>query len=127
MKGIDTMTKKMTKKDYFEILKGAYPKSANNYNEVIEFINHEIELLEKKSSQGKKPTANQMENEGFLEIIQNILQESNKAMTISDIQNANEELPTSNQRMSALMKKLVESGVVEKNYEKRKPYFKWVG
>ena len=127
MKGIDTMTKKMTKKDYFEILKGAYPKDANNYNEVIEFINHEIELLERKSSQGKKPTANQMENEGFLEIIQNILQESNKAMTISDIQNANEELPTSNQRMSALMKKLVESGVVEKAYEKRKPYFKWVG
>ena len=67
-----------------------------------------------------------MENEGFLEIIQNILQESNKAMTISDIQNVNEELPTSNQRMSALMKKLVESGVVEKTYEKRKPYFKWV-
>ena len=127
MKGIDTMTKKMTKKDYFEILKGAYPKDANNYNEVIEFINHEIELLERKSSQGKKPTANQMENEGFLEIIQNILQENNKAMTISDIQNANEELPTSNQRMSALMKKLVESGVVEKTYEKRKPYFKWVG
>ena len=127
MKGIDTMTKKMTKKDYFEILKSAYPKDANNYNEVIEFINHEIELLERKSSQGKKPTANQMENEGFLEIIQNILQESNKAMTISDIQNANEELPTSNQRMSALMKKLVESGVVEKTYEKRKPYFKWVG
>lgn len=127
MKGIDTMTKKMTKKDYFEILKGAYPKDANNYNEVIEFINHEIELLERKSSQGKKPTANQMENEGFLEIIQNILQESNKAMTISDIQNANEELPTSNQRMSALMKKLVESGAVEKTYEKRKPYFKWVG
>ena len=127
MKGIDTMTKKMTKKDYFEILKGAYPKDANNYNEVIEFINHEIELLERKSSQGKKPTANQMENEGFLEIIQNILQGSDKAMTISDIQNANEELPTSNQRMSALMKKLVESGVVEKTYEKRKPYFKWVG
>ena len=127
MKGIDTMTKKMTKKDYFEILKGAYPKDANNYNEVIEFINHEIELLERKSSQSKKPTANQMENEGFLEIIQNILQESNKAMTISDIQNVNEELPTSNQRMSALMKKLVESGVVEKTYEKRKPYFKWVG
>lgn len=121
------MTKKMTKKDYFEILKGAYPKDANNYNEVIEFINHEIELLEKKSSQGKKPTANQMENEGFLEIIQNILQGSDKAMTISDIQNANEELPTSNQRMSALMKKLVESGVVERIYEKRKPYFKWVG
>ena len=127
MKGIDTMTKKMTKKDYFEILKGAYPKDANNYNEVIEFINHEIELLERKSSQGKKPTANQMENEGFLEIIQNILQESNKAMTISDIQNANEELPTSNQRMSALMQKLVKSGVVERTYEKRKPYFKWVG
>ena len=127
MKGIDTMTKKMTKKDYFEILKSAYPKDANNYNEVIEFINHEIELLERKSSQGKKPTANQMENEGFLEIIQNILQGSDKAMTISDVQNANEELPTSNQRMSALMKKLVESGVVEKTYEKRKPYFKWVG
>lgn len=127
MKGIDTMTKKMTKKDYFEILKGAYPKDANNYNEVIEFINHEIELLEKKSSQAKKqPTAQQIENENFTSIIKEVLQASEEALTISEIQERDSRLPASNQRMSRLLNNLVESNVLEKTYLKRKPYFKWV-
>ncbi|MBQ8635901.1 hypothetical protein IJ425_07095 [bacterium] len=121
------MTKKMTKKDYFEILKGAYPKDANNYNEVIEFINHEIELLEKKSSQAKKPTAQQIENENFTSIIKEVLQASEEALTISEIQERDNRLPASNQRMSRLLNNLVESNVLEKTYLKRKPYFKWVG
>ena len=48
-------TKKMTKKDYFAILKATYPTTADNYDEVIKFIDHEMELLEKKNSADKKP------------------------------------------------------------------------
>ena len=113
---------KITKKEMFAQIRNHLTDPQE-----IEFINHEIELLEKKSTASKKPTANQVENENFLEVIVNILNTSEKAMSISDIQAMDPELPTSNQRMSALMKKLVDSGVVEKIYEKRKPYFKAVG
>ena len=113
---------KITKKEMFAQIRNHLTDPQE-----IEFINHEIELLEKKSTASKKPTTNQVENENFLEVIVNILNASEKAMSIAEIQAMDPELPTSNQRMSALMKKLVDSGVVEKIYEKRKPYFKAVG
>lgn len=118
MKGIDTM-KKMTKIEMFAQIKGHLTNQ-----EEIDFIAHEIELLENKKSGTRKPTANQVENENYLEMIMEVLENSNKEMTITEIQEANSELPTSNQRMSSLLKKLTDSGIVEKIYVKRKPYFK---
>lgn len=116
------MTTKITKRDMFIQIKSHLTDPTE-----IAFIDHQIELLDRKNASNRKPTANQVENENFLEVIVNILNASEKAMSISDIQAMDPELPTSNQRMSALMKKLVDSGVVEKIYEKRKPYFKAVG
>ena len=57
------MTKKMTKKDYFNELKNI-PAVAEN-EALMNFIDHEIELLEKKNSSEKKPTATQKANEGL--------------------------------------------------------------
>lgn len=115
------MTKKLTKKEMFaQIL-----THLTDENEIA-FIERQIELLENKSNSTRKPTANQVENEGFLEEIVKVLTESGEALNISDIQNLSENLPDSNQRMSSLLKKLVDSGVVEKVYVKRKPYFKVV-
>ena len=48
--------KKMTKRDYFAILRESYPATADNYDEVVAFIDHELELLSKKNSSEKKPT-----------------------------------------------------------------------
>ena len=110
---------KITKKEMFAQIRNHLTDPQE-----IEFINHEIELLEKKSTASKKPTANQVENENYMEIILGILEKSDKALSISDIQALNENLPTSNQRMSALLKKLKEAGAVERVYEKRKPFFK---
>ena len=110
---------KITKKEMFAQIRNHLTDPQE-----IEFINHEIELLEKKSTASKKPTANQVENENYMDIILGILEKSDKALSISDIQALNENLPTSNQRMSALLKKLNDAGAVEKVYEKRKPFFK---
>ena len=53
-------TKKMTKREMFEQIKANY----NLTNEEVAFIDHELELLAKKNSAEKKPTAQQTANEG---------------------------------------------------------------
>lgn len=108
--------KKMTKKQYFgvllEIVKG---------NEDLEnFINHEIELLDKKATSGTK-TKNQVENESIKVEILNALQEFGKAVSVTELMG---KVAYSNQKLSALLKQLVEENKVERIEDKRKTYFK---
>jgi hypothetical protein len=68
MKEVDTMTntsitRKPTKRDRFNALL-AIPAVAENAD-LVDFINHEIELLDKKNTAERKPTAKQVENAGF--------------------------------------------------------------
>jgi hypothetical protein len=91
--------------------------------DLVEFAKHEIELLDKKKSSDVK-SKNQIANEGIKEIIVNTLQELGKFATISEIQSANAELSElSNQKISALLKQLVDSEVVKKQIDKKKAYF----
>ncbi len=114
---------KMTKKDYFEILKGAYPKDAHNYDEVIGFIDHELELLAKKNSADKKPTANQIANEGIKKAIVEAM-EPGVLYTITDlIKTVPACAELTNQRVSAIVRTMI--GVsVERVEDKRKAYFR---
>lgn len=52
--------KKTTKREYYAMLK-AIPAVADNEN-LVAFIDHELELLDKKAGAERKPTANQLEN-----------------------------------------------------------------
>ena len=111
--------KKMTKKEMFAQIKTRLTNA-----EEIAFIEHEIELLENKASGTRKPTANQVANESFMVDIISVLTESGKPMTIGEIQKANESLALlTNQRVSALLTKLVNNGTVVRTTEKRKAYF----
>ena len=126
-KGIDTMTntKKMTKKDYFAILRASYPATAENYDEVIAFIDHELELLAKKNAAEKKPTAVQVANEGIKQAIVNGM-EQGKLYTITDIiKSVPECADLTNQRVSALVRQLMPE-YIERVEEKRKAYFRLV-
>ena len=117
--------KKMTKRDYFNKLLALEEVKGNP--ELVKFIDHELELLAKKNSADKKPTAVQIANEGIKEVIFETLAESGKMMTISEMQKANAELgEMSNQRISALVRQLINDGKVERIEEKRKAYFKAV-
>lgn len=79
--------------------------------------------FEKKNSAEKKPTATQVENEGIKNIILETLGE--KSMTISEIQKANAELgERSNQKISALLKQMIDNGSIVREEIKRKAYFK---
>lgn len=91
---------------------------------LVEFINNEIELLNKKSSKNTL-TKTQIENEKLKEKIIATLVELNKYATITDIQNANMELADlSNQKISALLKQLYDNKIIEKVIDKKKAYFK---
>ena len=117
--------KKMTKRDYFNALLGIAEVKANP--ELVKFIDHELELLAKKNSAEKKPTAVQIANEGIKSVILETLAENGKMMTISEMQKVNAELgEMSNQRISALVRQLINDGKVERIEDKRKAYFKAV-
>ncbi len=115
------MANKMTKKDYFNQLLAIKEVSANE--DLVGFINHEIELLAKKSGKSGQ-TKTQKENEGILKTIVECLATDRTPMTITELQGAYTELADfSNQKLSALMKKLVDNGTVTKTIDKKKSYF----
>jgi alpha-amylase/alpha-mannosidase (GH57 family) len=115
-------TKKMTKKDYFEQIKRNYALTEDE----VKFIDHEIELLEKKNAADKKPTAQQVANKSTQDAIYEGM-ESGKLYTITDlIKTIPECADMTNQRVSALVRQMVLDGKVERTEDKRKAYFKKV-
>lgn len=79
--------------------------------------------IAKKNTAERKPTATQTANEGFKVAILNGL-ESGKAYTITDIIKSVEAVSElSNQRVSAIVRQLVESGSLVREEVKRKAYF----
>ena len=79
--------------------------------------------FEKKNSAEKKPTATQIANEGIKNLILEVI--GNSSLTITEMQKINVELAElSNQKISALLKQMVENGSVVREEIKRKAYFK---
>lgn len=112
-------TKKLTKKEYFAKMR----EVVIDYPELVEFIDHEVELITKKNS-SKGQTKVQIENEGIMDTIVAELVNIARPVTISELQAESEVLGGySNQKLSALLKKLVEVGRVVKTTEKKKSYF----
>ena len=118
--------KKMTKKETINLLIDVLMgnKEVEDVQMFIDFLIHERELLERKSSNSGQ-TKTQKENEVLKEKIVETLKELNKFSTITEIQESNAELADlSNQKISALLKQLVDTNVIEKVIEKKKAYFK---
>ena len=118
--------KKMTKKEtinlLIDVLMGT--KEVEDMQIFVDFLVHERELLEKKSSNSGQ-TKTQKENEVIKDKIVETLRTIGQYATIADIQNANAELSEySNQKISALLKQLFDSKIIEKMIDKKKAYFK---
>ena len=108
------MANKITKKEMFTMIKAQVKDNA----EMVAFIDHEIELLDKKAS-NKKATKTQEANIGIKSTILAVL-EGGKSMTVTEMQGASAELgELSNQKVSALVRQLVESGEVVKTIDKK--------
>lgn len=118
---------KMTKAQKFALI-AAIPEVANNPM-LAEFIAHEQELLAKKNSAEKKPTAQQEANATIKGNIRATMEaDRNRLWTVSELLKAVPGLPDTmtNQRMSALVRQMVDSGEVKRTEDKRKAFFSLV-
>ena len=112
------MTNKKTKRDLFLEVREVV---AGN-EELVAFIDHELDLLNKKAS--TKSTKVNDEQVALMEKIVNALNEIGRSVTISELQKENAEMAEySNQKLSAMLKKLVDNKQVTKMVDKKKSYF----
>ena len=111
--------KKMTKADYFKQIMASYPLTEDEKA----FVEHELELLAKKNSAEKKPTAVQVGNEAIKDAILEAMEEGKKYTITDRMKEVDACAELSNQRVSALVRQLVTDGSVERTEEKRKAYF----
>lgn len=89
-------------------------------DDVVKFMEHEMELVSRKRSTGNsKPTAKQAEQDAMREKILAFLRE-NGTSTATDIQNA---LSISNQRVNGLMRPMIKAGKIIRTEDKKKVYF----
>lgn len=113
------MTNKMT---YVKALEIAM-KAVEDNKEVTEKLEALKESISKKNSAERKPTATQKANEEYKKAILSFM-EVGKKYTISELMKEVVELADlSNQRVSALVRQLKDSDLVERTEEKRKAYF----
>ena len=112
------MANKKTNREFFGEIKEIVKGNA----ELVAFIDHELELLDKKSS--AKSTKVNTEQVELMEKIVNALNEIGRSVTISELQKENAEMAEySNQKLSAMLKKLVDNKQVTKMIDKKKSYF----
>ena len=112
-------TVKVTKRERFEQIKAL----VRDNEELVAFIDHEIELLNKKNSRSGKPTKTQLENEKIKNTILDILQTTGKPMTVTQLLTNDELDGLSNQRVSALLTQLRKADKVERTVEKKVAFY----
>ena len=119
-------TKKVTKADNFKALL-TIVESANR-PDLIDFINHELALLAKKST-SRKPSKSKTVSNALRDVVFEVLSNASTPMTIADIQAADDRLTVydgervSNQRISAILTCLINGGIVENTVVKKKNYY----
>ena len=118
------MANKITKRDNFisiiEVLKGA------DRTDLVEVMEHEIELLDKKKASGKM-TKTQVANEDIKALIIEELIRLAKPVSITELISESAEIAekcgNSNQKVSALMTQLKNTGAVVRTTEGKKALF----
>ena len=112
------MANKKTKREFF----GEIKEIVKGNTELVAFIDHELELLDKKTS--AKSTKVNTEQVELMKKIVDALNKIGRSVTISELQKENAEMAEySNQKLSAMLKKLVDNKQVTKMIDKKKSYF----
>ena len=121
-----TTVKKLTKRDRYAQLLALNEVKANP--DLVAFIEHEVELLTRKNTaNGEKAlTPNQIQNENFKVIIAEYMASApDRLFTVTELNKEVDVLnDLSNQRISAILRQMVDAGKVEKVVDKRKSYFR---
>lgn len=106
----------MTKREMFNLI-----ATVNSDNEeIVNFCNKEIALLDKqKDSRSHYTTKAQKENEVLCGVIVDALKRQTAEVAVKALLNEPELSSYSNQKLSALLNKMVNEGKVIKRYEKK--------
>ena len=111
----------MTKKEMFAEIR----KVVIDNEEMVAFIDHQIELLENKSKSPRKPTKTQQENIAFREKVYEALIEADTAITMKELFEACPDIAgLSTQRVTHLLTDLIKEGKVERTIEKKVRFYK---
>lgn len=123
-------TKKMTKRDYFNLLLDI-PAVAEN-DELVDFVNHEIELLARKNSAERKPSKKQIEQKNHDEELRATIVEFMEVDRLYSADEIAKSVPAlvaediTAPKVSYLMRDLVTTNKVARIEDKRKIYYKVV-
>ena len=113
---------KMTRVEMFNAIK-AIPQVAGN-QEMVDFIDKQIAQLAKRKSAESKT---QKENKALMEVVVDAMEVLNKPATATQIMKSDASLSElSLPKVSALLKKLIEDGRVERTIEKKIALFSLV-
>lgn len=117
------ITKAMKNEDIIALLNGETPKWGIAVADLVEHLQNENALLAKKNSADRKPTKVQVENEGHMVLILDFLADGENH-SVSDMIKG---IPTfkdfNTSKVSALVKKLKDSGQVVRTEIKGRAYF----
>ena len=110
----------MTKKEYFAEIRAIVA----DREDLVAFVDHEVELLSKKSKGVRKPSARQVENEAYKADILTALATVDEPQTVKGIM-ALCEFPEemTNQRVTHMLTDLRKAGEVKRTYVKKVAYF----
>lgn len=111
----------MTKREMFVAIANVAEVAANE--EMVAFINHEIELLDNRKTSKKGLTKTQKENEGVKAVIAEVLADAGEKMTVTELIGDDRLNGYTNQKISALLRQMVEAGKVVKTIEGKKAFF----
>lgn len=95
---------------------------AQGETELAEFVQGRIDAQVKRA-ENRKPTKAQVENETLKVRVKEILENADGQMTATDILNADAEAFKTVQKVTALLKALVDAKEVVKTVDKKKAYF----
>ena len=116
------MANKTTKKEFFAMLLAINEVSANS--ELVDFINHEIELLDSKAR--KSASKRESANTELEEVLLAELAEIEKSVTVSEFMKLSTTAKAgelSNQKVTAIFAKLKKAGKITREEVKGKAYF----
>ena len=114
------MSNKLTKRDYFNSLLAINEVASRP--ELVKFIEHELELLEKKNkSRSNELTETQKENIELGKEIVEFISKKGKELTTKEIR---EHFGVTAQKVTPILTKLVEENSLTKRVDKRISYYK---
>lgn len=110
----------MTKRENFLAIR----ELVIDHQELVDFIDHEVELLDKKRTTPRKPTKTQLENMALAEDIMKTFKEVDGLITMKELQevcNPLKDLTT--QRITHILTGLIKEGKAKREIIKKVRYY----